>query len=189
MKRRDVLKYAAWATGTAISSPLMHSILSGAAGNFKNTGSSYVPKFFSEEQFKLLTALADTILPKTDSPSASEVGVPNKIDGIVSAVYPKNAQAGYLDRFKTLAKYLDGSAGNLTFAGLDGDSKLEVLRKLESAGNNATRWTYLEVKQQVISYYLTSEEIGENYLNYLPVPGYYDPCVTVESVGGKAWSL
>ena len=188
MKRRDVLRYAALATGAAVSTPLTSSILSGVASRFLKLKSGYAPQLFNTTQFEFLTALADTILPKTDSPSASEVGVPGTIDGVVFEVYPNKGQ-NYMRGFDALMSYLDKEAGNKRFAALDDTGKLKAITKLEGARNSATKRSYLEVKQQIISYYLSSEEIGENYLNYLPVPGYYDPCVTVESVGGKVWSL
>jgi len=36
---------------------------------------------------------------------------------------------------------------------------------------------------------MVTEEIATNYLNYLPVPGAYEGCITLESVGGKAWAI
>jgi len=48
---------------------------------------------------------------------------------------------------------------------------------------------FLEIKQQTIAYYLSTEEIATKYLNYLPIPGKYEPCISLESVGGKAWAL
>jgi hypothetical protein len=37
--------------------------------------------------------------------------------------------------------------------------------------------------------FFTSELIGENYLNYDPVPGVYDGCIPLDDTGGKVWSL
>ena len=49
--------------------------------------------------------------------------------------------------------------------------------------------SYLDIKQQAIAYYLSSEEVATKFLNYLPVPGPYVPCITLEEAGGKAWAL
>lgn len=40
----------------------------------------YQPKAFTPEQFELLTALAETILPETDTPGAAKAGVPQMLD-------------------------------------------------------------------------------------------------------------
>ncbi len=37
--------------------------------------------------------------------------------------------------------------------------------------------------------YLSTEEIGLNFLNYLPIPGPYESCISLEEVNGKAWAL
>jgi len=49
--------------------------------------------------------------------------------------------------------------------------------------------TYNQIRQQTISYYLSTEEINTKYLNYLPVPGKYQPCISLEEAGGKAWAI
>lgn len=176
-------------TGAAVSSPLSASILSGTAGSFLNPGPDYKPRFFNNDQFEFLTALADTILPKTDSPSASEVGVPGTIDGFIFEVFTKNVHANILKNFNSLMNHLNKKVGNRGFSSADNETMLKALKELDGGSNSSAKSEYLNMKQQIIYYYLTSEEIGENYLNYLPVPGYYDPCATVESTGGKAWSL
>ncbi len=188
MKRRDVLKYVAFATGTAISSPLLSSFLSDKSSDFFINDKNYKSAFFDEQEFMLLLHISNTILPKTDSPSASEVGVPETIDSIISNVYSKNNQKALKGRFSALDVYLKRQ----NFLESNKTKKAEILTDLDKTTNQkdrAVRRAYIEIKQMVISYYLSSEEIAENYLNYLPVPGYYDPCVTVESVNGKAWSI
>tara|TARA_R110000868_G_scaffold304437_15_gene565207 strand:- start:5177 stop:5743 length:567 start_codon:yes stop_codon:yes gene_type:complete len=188
MRRRDVLKYAAYASGAAVSSPLFNSILSGTVSNFLNRTENYKPLFLNEQQFMLLRDIADAILPKTDSPSASEVGVPATIDAIIGNAYSKKDQQEFKKRFSNLEVYLKRQ----NFSESDQKKKVAILSALNDSKDEKlglTRWAYIDIKQQTISYYLSSEEIGENYLNYLPVPGYYDPCITLESVNGKAWSI
>ena len=188
MKRRDVLKYVAFATGTAISSPLLSSFLSEKVSPYLKFDSDYNPTFLNEQEFMLLREVADTILPKTETPSASEAGVPEIIDSIISNVYSVRNQQSFKRLFSSFEVYLKRN----NFLESDSKGKLAILKKLENNTEENLRGVsraYTNVKQLVITYYLSSEEIAENYLNYLPVPGYYDPCVTVESVNGKAWSI
>ena len=52
------------------------------------------------------------------------------------------------------------------------------------------KWVaYLNFKQQTVAYYLSTEEVATKFLTYLPVPGKYEACITVEEAGGKAWAL
>ena len=126
----------------------------------------------------------DTILPETDSPSASQVGVDQTIDTIVGNVYSEEAQQDYQQKFSSLSEYLT----NENFSNANEDGKLAILKKLEQS-NEEARQAFFNIKEQTISYYLTSEEIGEKFLNYLPVQGAYEPCIDLASVGGKIWSL
>ena len=73
MKRRDLLKYTALATGAAVSAPLASVLLSGCKPDIVANDLDYELKFFDEEQLALVRQLVDVILPKTASPSASEV--------------------------------------------------------------------------------------------------------------------
>ena len=43
------------------------------------------PGYFSEAEFELVSKLADTIIPATDTPGALEAGVPAYIDSVVGA--------------------------------------------------------------------------------------------------------
>lgn len=181
MKRREVLRYTAYATGAAISAPLLSSILSGCT---EIDDSLDGQQFFGKRDFEFVKNLADTILPKTDSPSASEVGVHTTIDAMVGTVYNKKDRAAYKKGFSSLVAHL----GN--FPDLDAKEKLELLQNLEEGNaSDDVRKAYTDFKQQTIAYYLSTEKIGKNYLNYLPVPGDYESCISLDEVGGKAWAL
>ncbi len=183
MNRREILKYTAMMTGVVVSGPLLSSILAGCSAQ-KETLTDFQPQFFSNEDFQLVRSLVDTILPQTDSPSASAVGVDQTIDTIVGQVYSKEEQEVYAKRFSSFVSYLKDEGFNEA----DEEKKPAILKKATQSGQEVQR-AYLDLKQQTISYYLTSEVIGEKFLNYLPVPGAYEPCIPLESVGGKIWSI
>lgn len=193
MNRRDILKYVSLITGAAVSAPLAASLLTGCntPGVDVADGPSTDLKFFNKKDFALLKDLVDTILPKTDSPAASEVGVHTMIDHMVGGVYGQDYQQSYKAGFNTLSSHLNEKAGK-AFSKLDGKQKLELLQQIENSDEGASedlRTAYLNLKQQTVAYYLNSKEIGTKYLNYLPIPGEYKSCITLEEVGGKAWAL
>ncbi len=188
MKRRDILKYTALATGAAVAAPLVSSLLAGCRPEAAADASDSALQFFSREEFSLVKELADLILPKTDSPSASDVGVHNMIDHMVGKVYPEKDREAYKNGFAALAGYLNTSG----FSKLAPDKKLNLLKELELSRADElkdTRQAFLDFKQQTVAYYLSSEEIGAKFLTYLPVPGKYEPCISLEEAGGKAWAL
>ena len=181
MKRREVLRYTAYATGVAISAPLLSSLLSGCT---EVDSSLDGLQFFGKHDFEILKDIVDTILPKTDSPSASDVGVHNTIDLMVGTVYSEEDKAAYKNGFATLISNLGD------FSNMNDEEKLSHLQNLEKGSTpKDVLKAYIDLKQQTIAYYLSTEEIAKNYLNYLPIPGDYESCISLDEVGGKAWAL
>lgn len=195
MNRREILRYTAWITGAAVSAPLAGAILSGcseAPGNPQSSteSSAQMPvlHYFSPDKFLLLTLIADTILPRTDSPSASDVQVPATVDSMLGQVFEEDYQAVFKLNWLQLENYL--RAGN--FATLDSAAQVDLLRELELGQSEeliSARSCFTDLKQQVIAYYLTKEEIGEKYLNYVPIPGKYEPCISLEEANNRAWAI
>ena len=192
MDRRDVLKYTALLTGATVGAPLMSVILSGCNADSAIEEEAGKLAFFSQEEFQLLTKLSDLILPKTDSPSASAAGVPRMIDQMVGTAYRPEENADFRKRFDTLAKYLAGASEEGDFGGMEDKAQFQLLLNLNnSEGEEAeeARKAFLDLKQQVVAYYLSTKEIATKYLNFLPVPGAYEACISLEEAGGKAWAL
>ena len=189
MNRRQILRYTAMLTGTAICAPLTGIMLSGCSEQVKEipTPASSL-RFFSAEDFNLITQMMDVILPKTDSPSASEVKVNYILDKMFGEVYQSDYQQKFTGIFNQLKSFL--ASGN--FDSLNRKERETLLLSLETLAENKRNdayWAYIDLKQQTIAFYLSTKEIAENHLNYLPIPGEYKPCVSLEDLGGKAWAI
>jgi hypothetical protein len=189
MNRREILKYTAMLTGTAICAPLTGIMLSGCSKQLKEMPT--IPSslaFFSSEDFTLITQIMDVILPKTDSPSASEVKVNYILDNMFDQVYKPDYQQKFTGMFRQLKSFLDTNK----FDSMDRKKQETLLLSLEAlteSQRNDAYWAYIDLKQQTVAFYLSTEEIAENHLNYLPIPGEYKPCVSLEDLGGKAWAI
>jgi hypothetical protein len=191
LKRREILKYTALITGTALSTPLILS-LSSCKTDSKTLAAQGELHFFNVDQMPLVRSIIDTILPKTDSPSASDVGVHQSIDQMVGLVYKKDDQITYAAHFEQLSAYINKAANNKPFSQLTEEERLAVLQSLSKSNSvelASARAGLSSIKQQTIAYYLNTEEIATTYLNYLPVPGPYVGCISLESVGSKAWAI
>lgn len=188
MNRRDLIKYTAVLTGSAVCTPLLSAILSGCTSEGVKNNSGDNLNFFSNEDFKLVKTLVDVVLPRTDSPSASEVSVHKIIDTLVGTAYRSKELESYKTRFASFVKYLKKN----DFESTGVDQKLEILKSLSSSNDSSlddAKSGFLEFKQQTVALYLSTEKIAKTYLNYLPVPGKYEACITLEEVGNKAWAL
>lgn len=197
MNRREVLRYTAWITGSAVSASLASAILSGCSEQSPEqsqakkpeiSSSSTVLHFFTPEQFSLVGLLADIILPRTDSPSATDVKVHITLDSMLGQVFDSSYQAAFKRDWLAMENYLNQQQ----FLQIESAAQIEILQTLELNQSDATasaKKALVEFKQQVIAYYLTTEEIGKNFLNYLPIPGSFKPCISVDEVNNKAWAL
>jgi len=191
MERRDILRYTALATGAALSAPLIATIVSGCKAEGARVTQSGLG-FFNNKEFAMVKHLIDVILPKTDSPAASDVGVHTMIDHMVSVAYDDESKKKYSKEFSALLRYLNKKSDDEDFTTLNSEDQLKILQQLElsnDAMNSDAKKGIVSLKQQAIAYYLSSEEIGTNYLNYLPVPGAYQGCISLAEAGGKAWAL
>ncbi|WP_190810589.1 gluconate 2-dehydrogenase subunit 3 family protein [Flagellimonas sp. S3867] len=216
MERRVALKNMGMVFGYAVATPTLLSI----AQSCKNKKVlDWAPSFFSKEQGGVIHSLVDILLPKTDTPSASELNVHMFIDQFAHEVLPEEQQAVMKLTMEKFTNKVLASSGKEHLADLD-DEDLEpvfasYLKKrapeqeeehgeimeayIEAIENGETA----ELDDEVASYafannvrdstiwaYKSSEYIGEEVLAYLPIPGEYIACGDVnELTQGRAWSL
>ncbi len=215
MDRRVALKNMGLALGYTVATPTLLSLVQGC----KNVETvNWTPDFFTKEQGNVLHKLVDIILPKTDTPSASEVNVHIFIDRFTNEIMEDVEQSiTKLSFEKFIAKALKDSgkdeANDLTSEDLEPVlaealqlSEEEEILNEELVIKNPSAMIKGEndaVADEPVSYnfaknlrdmtiwgYKTSEYVGEEVLAYLPVPGEYIGCGDLnELTGGKDWSL
>ncbi len=186
MKRREAIKHASLIMGGAfVSSSLIWQ-------GCKTSGSTstYTPQLFTEAQMKTLTAMVDVILPKSDdSPSASEVGVPAYIDNMLFGFGDPedNGQAlAALDNFDSMCQSDMGSK----YEKLSDEDKVAMMTKLAESSKSDEYPLFDRLRGMAVRGYFTSEEVGENVLNYKPVPSEQAGCVDISEIpNGRLWSF
>lgn len=132
------------------------------------------------EQMALVTALADTILPKTDSPGAVEVGTPAFIDLLVAEWYSDADKAELLSGLAAFDDRCRQAKGN-GFAALEQGARDDFLRTIDgqSGPKGSVEATYRRLKDAVVFGYLTSKPVA-TMIAWTPIiPGRFDGCVPV----------
>ena len=138
-------------------------------------------------QAAIVSAIADRILPRTDTPGAADVGVPAFID-LLYGQYMSDAER------QTLTKGLDQvdaaaqSAHRASFVALSTDRQDDVLRGIGRAEEGQDQGFFRLIRSATVLGYFTSEPIGKNVLHYDPVPGRYDSCIPIDEVGRRNWT-
>src|SRR5687767_6981412 len=75
MTRREAIRRTAMMLGVAVTPSLLTCVMQA-----QSTSSTGATRFLSAKQFATAAAIVERILPKTDTPGASDVGVPAFID-------------------------------------------------------------------------------------------------------------
>jgi gluconate 2-dehydrogenase gamma chain len=193
MDRREALKRTAWVLGTAVSAPTIMAVLKGCAA--KPT-LDWKPVFFTEEQAGLVSQLAETIIPKTDTPGAKEAGVPSFIDLVVKDCYKKEDQDKFVAGLKAFDDQAKIEAGD-SFLDLDAAKQTEFINKVykqateaaKTAEPNTDRPFILTMRELTLTGFFTSEPGATQVLQYEAVPGAYHGCLPLAEAGnGKTWA-
>jgi hypothetical protein len=189
MKRREALKNIGLAAGVAVSTPSLLSLLQSCTADV----TTWTPSFFTEEQGLLLRGIVDTILPKSDTPSASEVNVPEFIDRYVNEVSSKEYQVEIKRSFESLLALVKENYSENISKLSDDDYKdlLDNHMKLsgEEGDDDPNSQILNRIKGISISAYRSSEIVAETILAYDPVPAAYYCGDLQELTGGRSWSL
>ncbi len=178
MNRRDLIRNAALVSGASVlSSNLFMSCAS----------DSYELTFFHDAQFKLIEALSEFILPRTDgSPGAADAKVAQYLDAYVSHCLTAQNQEKIIGFIATCAEYTNQKYQN-AFHTLTHQEKAQVLDHFEAQPKTAANH-YQKVKSMILFSYFTSQEGMTKALAYLPVPQRYDGNIMYQK-GDKAWAL
>src|SRR5680860_619295 len=172
MDRRTAIKRTLIIMGAALSTGTLAGL---AAGCKAEKQLDWQPAFLSREEARTLTALTDTILPKTATPSASEVGVPEYIDDMVGNFWDEKDQSNFRAGITRVNKWANVQYDH-SYENLTKDQQIQVMDKLVDEARSHSvqgRPFFLQLKELTYSGYFSSEVIGEQVLAYDPVPGEY----------------
>ena len=175
------------------------------------------PIFLSAANGFALKEILEVILPRTETPGANDLNIPQFIDSYMSEVAPPDRRENFSQNADLFAEAFENETGK-EIAEAKPENFEQVIKKyLKKASAEETRrvkrttekqdpldkdpeeimsfddgaLAYLEeVRDMGIWAYKTSEEIGENVMWYDPIPGLYIPCGDVDELtDGKAMSL
>ena len=168
MNRRDLLKKGVYGlAGVTLSSTLIAALQSCSSIE------KYNPVYFSKTEFSLLSNIVDFLIPKTETPGALDMKVPQFIDIIISETYNNESKNNLSNKLKLLIEDFKTKDIDL----LDFNS---LKSKFVSDFNNKTHHEiYDQIRDLTVWGFKTSKEIAFNVLNYNPVPGYQIGCMDI----------
>src|SRR4030088_2784831 len=108
MNRREALKRAAWLMGGTISASAILAIEKGYSAT-ASAGSK--PAILKPPQGAIVSAVAEIMIPRTDTPGAIDAGVPGFIDLMLKDVYTQKDRERYLGGVAELDAAAQGEQG------------------------------------------------------------------------------
>lgn len=139
-------------------------------------------RFFSEARFAVLDEVAETIIPRTDTPGARDVGVPGLIDALMT-----NWASDERGRdFRALLDDIDSAAGRSGLLALPAEERFDLIRRYDA--EKLYEPVYSWFKELVLTLYYLSEEGATQELRYELVPGAWDASTTV-TPDTRAWAV
>lgn len=190
LSRRDAIGRLTVLVGGALSAPALAAVLSGCRA--EPPGEDWVPKALTPDQLDLLTLLVDRIIPATDTPGASDVGVPAFIDTLLGDW----ADPDERDRFLAGLAALDEesvAAHGAPFSAATTEQQDAILARLDEEGVRAREAEveplpyFAVLKEWTLVGYYTSEIGATQELQWLAVPGRYEGDLPLDEVG-RTWA-
>lgn len=186
MDRRELLKMIALATGSTIIGGEL--LLSGC-----KSGSSGVTSLASVD-VALLDEIAETILPKTNTPGAKDAEVGKFMKLMVTDCYEEKDQKTFVEGLGKLDEACNKMHStsfikatpqqrNDLLVSIDKEAKQYNQKKKEGDPNHY----FTMMKQLTLLGFFTSKPGATQALRYIAVPGRYDGCVPYTK-GEKAWA-
>ena len=189
MNRREFLQCAAILITGASASQLGFSLNEAQqaflanAPNFNTTAVDY----FTPRQRKIVAAMTEIIIPRTDTPGAIDAGVPRYIELMAANWLNDQESAIFTAGLQDIETRIPMEYGS-PFDQLDSAQQLEIMEALEDAASDSPWYEFGNVMREFISDapficqfkeltvwgFFTSEKGGSQVLRYNPMPMYFD---------------
>jgi hypothetical protein len=151
---------------------------------FRNEEQASIPLTkikISGDQEKMLAELAETIIPKTDTPGAKDLSTDLFILNMVDDCFPKEKQEKFTLGMKAFETFAEKKSGR-SFADSSPEQKQAVVAELDgrkSPGDDLL-FFYRTVKQLSTQAYSSSQFYLTNIRHYKMIPGKNQGCVPLK---------
>lgn len=189
MKRREFLQCAALLVSGLSASQVGFSLTReqetylASAANYTLSEVDYL----TDEQRKIIAAMAEVIIPRTDTPGAIDAGVPRFIELMAADWLNDEERAIFEAGIKDMETRIPRDFGKPFYA-LSRDEQVAVMEAMEDAASDSEWYSFANVQRDFISDapficqvkeltvygFFTSEAGSKQVLRYDPMPMYFD---------------
>jgi hypothetical protein len=202
MNRREFLQCAAILITGASASQLSFSLSEeqqtflANAPNFNTLAVDY----FTPQQRKIVAAMTEIIIPRTDTPGAIDAGVPRYIELMAANWLNDEESAIFTAGLQDIESRIPKEYGS-AFDQLDSAQQLSIMEALEDAASDSSWYEFGNIMREFISDapficqfkeltiwgFFTSEKGGSQVLRYDPMPMFFNGDIPLAS-DDSSWS-
>jgi len=179
MNRRQIIKTLSLVLGSSLSVPVFGAMAEQVHNHhvkrLKAYKKAYQYNMFNKQQLAVVGSLADTIIPRTNTPGASDVAVPAFIDLMLAEWYDEKDAASYMAGLAEFTINIQNKYGT-EFSKLSAEkcyAEVEAL-DLKVHGKGEDNLFYAMTKELTLIGYYTSEEAMDKELHYQGLIGEFD---------------
>lgn len=169
MERRNALKSMAMLIGGAIALPEW--------ANGWSTNSLTTQNWLRPNLASVLSEAVETIIPKTNTPGAKDLGLDTFVQKMIVDCYSKEVQSAFAKGIGQIDAVAQQQYSK-PFTQLDTPQRIELLKGFEKGAE--TKDFYGLLKGLTVRGYLNSEYVMTNITHYEMVPGRYHGCIKVK---------
>lgn len=189
MNRREFLQCAAILVSGVSASQLGFSLSEeqtvylASAPNYNTNPVNY----FSEAQRKIVAAMTEVIIPRTDTPGAIDARVPVYVELMVANWFNDEERAIFNAGLADIETRIPKEHGK-PFDQLSAKEQLQIMEALEEAESDSDWYEFgnvlrefisdapfiCQIKELAVWGFFTSQEGGSQVLRYDPMPMYFD---------------
>ncbi len=165
MERREVMKALAVTQGGLLQIGVAHAF-----------AAAYAPKFFSARELEMTAALAELIIPQTDTPGARAAKAHEHIDLVLSEE-SEPVQRAFREGLAALDRQSRERYGK-GFLELRGEEQTAMLAAAAQSTQDRSHAFFLDLRRRVVFAYYTSEIGLRQELQYKgkQAMGHWDGC-------------
>lgn len=157
--------------------------------------------YFTPEQRSVVAAIAETIIPRTETPGAIDAGVPRFIE-LMLAQWCNDQERGIFEQGLVQLDLYTRAGYGKRFDELEPNARLETLEALEADASESAWYDMGNIRRDFISDapficqikeltvwgFFTSEEGGSQVLRHDPMPMYFDGDIPLKP-DDSSWSF
>jgi gluconate 2-dehydrogenase gamma chain len=152
----------------------------GGVANVLSTRAGSAARFYTSEEYALVTRISDLIIPRTETPGAVDANVPGYMDGLMTDWANNETKNAHRSALRQIKVELDRRASG-NFLEASGSEAEQSLVSFDAAAfeQDGDASGYKRVKGYVSQSYFATEDGATEELKWVAFPGRWDPSVEI----------